>query len=244
MTSKALYALQFETKISQFETNLSKLVSLIQKCEDNSIILAPEVCISGFSYDDMQGASDFTLCAIETLSLLSQTKTIITTLINKKDDKYYNTLYVFHKNKIIHQQSKYKLFALGDETKYFEAGNEDDIKIIDLDGIKMAFLICFELRFIDLWSKIRGAEIICVPAMWGGGRSEHYSTLTKALAIANQCFVVASDSANDDMAKNSAVISPLGEVNLDNNQEIIFQNVNLSEIVKMRRYINVGINKE
>jgi predicted amidohydrolase len=240
MTSKKLYSLQFETNLSDFETNLDKLVSLIDNCEDGSIILAPEVCITGFCYSDMDSASNFADKVIQKLKELSTTKTITTTIIEKIDNKYYNTLYTFHKNSIIHKQSKNRLFALGDETKYFDAGDEESIKIVDVDGIKIANLICFELRFITLWEKLKGADIIQVPAMWGKPRAEHYETLTKALAIANQCFVIASDSANFDMGKNSGIISPFGNVTLDNDKEIIFSNVDLDEIKKMRRYLDIS----
>jgi predicted amidohydrolase len=83
---------------------------------------------------------------------------------------------------------------MNDERKYFKAGEIEDIKVIKLGELKIASLICFELRFTELWEKLKGADIIFVPAMWGTLRKEHYETLTKALAIANQCFVVASDS--------------------------------------------------
>jgi len=109
-------------------------------------------------------------------------------------------------NKIIHTQSKAELFVLNDERKYFLAGDEKDIKIIEIDGLKIASLICFELRFIRLWEKLKGADIIFIPAMWGILRKEHLETLSKALAIANQCFVIVSNSANDNMAKSSCKI--------------------------------------
>lgn len=241
MTSKKLYSLQFETVLGDFETNLKKLVSLIDECDDDSIILAPEVCVSGFCYDLIQEASKYSPKIIDTLKNISTNKTITTTIIEKIENKFYNTLYIFDKNQIVHKQSKNKLFALGRENDYFEAGNIEDIKIVDINGLKIANLICFELRFTTLWDKIKGADIIQVPAMWGKLRGEHYETLTKALAIANQCFVIASDSANFDMGKNSGIISPFGNVILDNSKEIIFSNVDLNEIKKMRRYLDTSI---
>ena len=36
--------------------------------------------------------------------------------------------------------------------------------------------------------------------------------LVKALALVNQSFVIASNSANDNMAKGSAIISPFGNI--------------------------------
>ena len=76
---------------------------------------------------------------------------------------FFNTLYIFDNQSIIHTQSKIQLFPLGNELEYFSAGNEDDIKIIEINGLKIATLICFELRFPKLWEKIKGADIILNP---------------------------------------------------------------------------------
>jgi predicted amidohydrolase len=241
MTSKNFYSLQFETILGEFETNLNKLTSLIESCEDDSIVLAPEVCLSGFCYDNMQEASEFAPKAIKKLKELSKNKTISTTIIEKSNNSYINTLYIIDKGNIVHKQSKYRLFELGNETKYFSAGSESDIKIVEIDNLKIASLICFELRFTNLWEKLKGADVILIPAMWGKPRANHYAMLTSALAVANQCFVIASDSANDDMAKNSAIITPFGEITIDNSKEIIKHLAKLDDIKKMRRYLNTGI---
>lgn len=73
-------------------------------------------------------------------------------------------------------------------------------------------------------------------------RKEHFETLTKALAIINQCYVIASDSANDDMAKGSGIITPFGEELRDDNSESITKKFDRTLITKMRRYLNIGIN--
>jgi predicted amidohydrolase len=77
--------------------------------------------------------------------------------------------------------------------------------------------------------------------MWGKNRKEHFETLTKALAITNQCYVIASDSANEDMAKGSGIITPFGEEFRDDKSELITQKFDKTLITKMRRYLNIGI---
>lgn len=237
-----LIALQVKTS-KDFQKNLEHLKSLIQKCEENSIILAPEIALSGFCYDRMQEASNFSIKAIEEIKELAFNKTIALTFITKKDDKYYNTLHVFHKQEILHTQSKVQLFPLGNELEHFEAGNKEDIKILDINGLKVATLICFELRFPQLWEKVKGADIILNPAMWGIKRKDHYETISKSLALVNQCFVIASNSADDNMAKGSAIISPFGNVVNDDDEEIIKVNADLNEIKKVRKYINIGLDE-
>lgn len=236
-----LVSLQTITE-DDFENNLSNLIKLINKIDDNSFIVAPELCLNGYAYDRLNDAVTISNKAIPILKELSINKTITLTLTQEKDNKHINTLFIFHKGKIIHTQSKVELFVLNDERKYFTAGDLDDIKIIEIDGLKIAFLICFELRFIDLWKRVQGADIVAIPAMWGKLRKENFETLTRGLAVMNQCFVIASDSANDDMAKSSGIISPFGDEYRDDSKTILQKNVDLFEIKKMRRYMKVGIN--
>ncbi len=235
-----LISLQLKTK-KNFKKNLKYLLNCIEKCDDNSIILAPELVLSGFCYDRMEKAAKFSEKAIKKIKKISQNKTFITTFIIKKGKEYFNTAYVFSNGKIIHTQSKVKLFPLGNEEKYFKNGKKEDIKIINVNGIKIAILICFEIRFPKLWQKVLGADIILNPSMWGQSRKEHYESITKALAIINQCYVIASNSANNDMAKSSAIIAPFGNVIQNDRKNIIKENFDKSEISKLREYINIGL---
>lgn len=236
-----LIALQIKTS-NDFQKNLEELKNLINSCEKNSIILAPELALSGFSYDRMDEASTFSIKAIEEIKELSTNKIIALTLIIKKDENFYNTLNIFHNQKIIHTQSKHKLFPLGDELEHFSSGNIEDIKIIEINGLKIATLICFELRFPELWEKIKGADIILNPAMWGIKRKDHYESISKALALVNQCFIIACNSADDNMAKGSAIISPFGNVIKDDSKNKIETTFDIEEIKKVRRYIDIGLN--
>ncbi|MGP1450839.1 MAG: nitrilase-related carbon-nitrogen hydrolase [Wolinella sp.] len=240
MISKRLYTLQFKTK-QNFSENLATLKNLISKCREDSIILAPEVCLTNFAYQRMDEAAEFAKEATEELLALSRERTIILTMIEKNRLDFFNNLKVFHKGEMVHTQAKTRLFPLGDEHIHFSAGKEEEILPFEIDGIKCGAINCFELRFTNLWNRVRGCELIFVPAQWGRERKEHFETLTRALAIANQAFVVASDSANDTMARGSAIISPFGIVQSDDNKEIIFLDADLTEIKKVRRYINVGL---
>ena len=237
-----LIALQIKTT-PNFQENLTHLKDLINSCEKDSLILAPELALSGFSYNRMDEAAQFSLKAIEEIQELSNDKTIALTFITKKENKFFNTLYIFHHQQIIHTQSKVKLFPLGNELEYFSAGNVEDIKIIEINGIRIATLICFELRFPQLWEKVKGADIILNPAMWGIKRKDHYESISKALALVSQCFVIACNSADENMAKGSAIINPFGIVKKDDKKEIIEDFFDLNEIKKVRTYINIGLNR-
>lgn len=234
-----------QTKITQdFGANLQKLELLILNCKPGSFILAPELAVTGYSYDNMDLAVEYSQKAIASFLKLSTDRTISLTLMTKEDNQYFNTLHIFHKGQIVHTQSKHKIFVMNDERKYFTPGLLEDIKIINIDGLKVAALICFELRFIELWQQLQGADLILVPAFWGAPRKNNYETLTHALAVANQCFVIASGCANDECAKSSAIISPFGNKYQDDIKELLTLDVDLSEIKNMREHLYVGINYE
>lgn len=235
-----LISLQLKTS-KNFEKNLSKLIKHIEKAPKGSFILAPELFLTGYAYDRLEKAAKLTEKAIKLLKFLSYEKTIALTMTTNHNNNFYNTLHIFHQGKIIHKQSKHKLFVLHDERKYFTSGNSNDIRIIEVDGIKIGTLICFELRFIVLWEKLKGCDIILVPAMWGKLRKQNFETLTRALAVANQCYVIASDSANDDMAKSSSIISPFGDVVKNDTKKVITATYDPKEIKKMRRYLSIGL---
>lgn len=236
-----LIALQIKTT-NNFSQNLQTLKISLDKCPTNSIILAPELYLCGFAYENMEEAARFSKMAIEELKEKSINKVIAITTIIKENNKFYNTLFLIYNKKIIHTQSKIKLFPLGEEDVYFTASSNENIEIIEINGIKIATLICFELRFPQLWEKIKGADVILNPAMWGIKRKDHYESITKALALVNQAFVIASNSANDNMAKGSAIISPFGNLVKDDEQSIIMAKFDKDEIIKVRRYIDIGLN--
>jgi len=221
-----------------FERNLNDFCHIVKNTQSD-IIVAPEVFLTDFAYDRFDESVDFSRYAIEQIVKISQKKTICFTANVKESNKFYNQGYIIANEKIIHTQRKYKLFTIGEETKYYEAGNEKDIKIIEHEGIKIAMLICFELRFKELWKRIEGADIVFIPAKWGKLRKSHLEILSQALAVMNQCFVIVADSSDADMAKSSAIITPFGERLLDDSLEVLNKTCDLNEIKKIRRYLKV-----
>jgi len=246
MTSKPSYTLcplLLETS-SSYEKNLNNLLFEIKKAPSFSVIVAPEVCLTGFDYDHFREASQFSQIALNKLLKISSDKIITLTLIEEIKGKFYNFAYVLYKQKVIHKQAKHHLFKFGGEGKYFSEGSEEAIKIFEIDGIKFALLICFELRFKKLWQKLEGADIILLPAQWGKLRSEHFKTLTNALAVMNECYVVASDANNSDTTALSGVIDPFGDEVRNNGLQAIYEPFKRDKIKKMRRYLDIGIKND
>ncbi|WP_141604444.1 nitrilase-related carbon-nitrogen hydrolase [Terrilactibacillus laevilacticus] len=112
----------------------------------------------------------------------------------EKEDKYYNTCFVFHPDGQIFSQSKvhpsYELVY-----NKFMTSPAKDIQVTHVNGTCIGVSICYDSSFPEV-SRIltdMGAEIILVPTCtlddWGSERNQLFS---KARASENQVFVLNS----------------------------------------------------
>ena len=240
MISKPLVSLCLSTE-TNFENNLTRLILLIVQSPDDAIIVAPEVSLTGFAYDRFEEAAAFTPYALDKLLGFVGNRLLIFTAITKLGEEFHNIAYALSDGKVLHAQSKAKLFTLGGEVQHFNAGEEEKILPFEFEGIKIGILICFELRFKTLWQQLEGCDIIAIPAQWGKIRAEHFITLTNALAVMNQCYVAASDANNDDTSGMSGIITPFGSELRNSGMESLSSTYEKRTVTAMRRYLDVGI---
>ena len=244
MTSKpqerTLCSLRFAS-VPDYEENLVTLIELIKATPENALVVAPEVCLSGFDYEHFGAAADFAPEALERLLEYSGSRIVVLTLIERRSDGIYNVAKVLHGGRVVHEQAKAKLFRFGGEHDYFAEGGDEEIVLFEVDGLKMGLIICFELRFKAFWQKLEGADVIAVPSRWGVLRSDNFVTLTQALAVMNQCYVVASDASNDEFTGQSGIIAPFGDAERNGNRLCLQLPYSEKEVRKMRRYMDVGI---
>lgn len=238
--SYTLSSLLFETT-SNYKTNLQTLLALVDKTPKKSLIVAPEVCLTGFDYDNYESALSIAPVATEALKKASKNRIIVATMLERSGGEIYNIAKIFHNGEVLYQRAKARLFRFGDEHKFMSEGSGEDVEIIEVDGIKIGVLICFEIRFKEFWQKLEGCDVIAIPSWWGVLRTEHFKVLTQALAIMNQCYVVTSDSQNEECTKMSGIITPHGDDKRNENRACLEIKYDEKEIIKMRRYMDVGI---
>ena len=107
-----------------------------------------------------------------------------------------------------------KNFLFPSERAAFPAG--DELTIVDIGAAKVCPLICYDLRFPELWrlASRAGAEVFTISSAWPSVRHEHWRALLVARAIENQAFVFAANRCGDDpslsYAGGSVAIDPLG----------------------------------
>ena len=226
---------------SSYKKNLEQLLDYIRENQNRDLIMAPEVYLTAYDYDNFEEAVAFYDTAIEAILPLVSMQILVFTIIRKESNRVVNQAVVIHNHKVVYKQNKYKLFRIGDEHRYFEAGEIEEIKHFEIGGVSFALIICFELRFKELWRRLEGVDIVLIPAMWGKPRKRHLEVLSQALAVMNQSFVVVCNSANDDMASSSAIISPWGDVVMDDDAKSISHTIDLKDIKRTRRLIPMQI---
>ena len=110
---------------------------------------------------------------------------------------------------------KVHLFKLMDEDQWLAPGQE--VVTAESPWGVLGLAICYDLRFPELFRRqaVSGARLILLPAEWPTRRIAHWSTLLRARAIENQCFVAACNcvggSEKDTFGGRSAVIDAWGE---------------------------------
>jgi predicted amidohydrolase len=232
-----LNSLNFAYSEHPWEANLATLLKELNKASQDSITLAPELCLTGYAYDSMLKAAKFSQKAIVKLLNATINKILGFTCIVQNGSGFVNRFYLLSGGEIIYTQDKAKLFPLGDEPSFFQAGDVQAIKPFTCKGLKIGVLVCFELRFPELWLHLRGCDLILVPSFWGKARKSHFETLCEALAIANQCYVLSSNSADSHMAAGGAIVDPFGVVIRDDEKKFFTCKADLGRIKTVRRYI-------
>lgn len=106
-------------------------------------------------------------------------------------------------------------FSLAGEHLHYEGGNE--LLVHDVEGTAVCPLICYDLRFPELFRAAAAAvDLFVVIANWPESRREPWRTLLRARAIENQAFVLGVNRVGEgqDLAYSgdSCLVDPAGEV--------------------------------
>ena len=129
-----------------------------------------------------------------------------------KDGKYFNRFYFVKPDGSVEHYDKKHLFTYGGEHKRFTAGERR--VVVEFRGVRFLMEVCYDLRF-PVWARNHGDyDAILYVASWPTSRVEAWSTLLRARAIENQCYVVGVNRVGDDPACNycggSAIIDAYG----------------------------------
>lgn len=157
------------------------------------------------------------------------------------DGKIYNRTYIFDRSgRIIVSYDKIHLFEITypngtqfKEADVLTAGN--DIKTFETDLGKFGIMICFDIRFPLLASKIANNNVkaIFVPAAFNSYTGPlHWQTTFRARAIDNQLFTIGVSPSSDSYGNyqpygHSIVCDPFGRVLLELGSQEEVSNIDL-----------------
>ena len=134
-------------------------------------------------------------------------------------------------------------FSYGKEALHYSGGRE--ALIASCEPALVAPLICYDLRFPELWrlaaTHAHAAEVFTIGASWPAARQHHWRALLIARAIENQAYVVAANRVGADphlkYRGGSMIVSPTGDVlaEADDQPRILQAELDLAQLRQWRR---------
>ena len=233
--------------------------------KDNvDFIILPEMFNCPYSNDKFIEYGEYestskTIKIISTLSNENNVYILAGSIPEKENDKLYNTSYLFDKTgSIIAKHRKMHLFDIDvkdkitfKESDVLTAGN--NFTTADTEFGKIGIGICYDVRFPEL-ARIMvedGALVLFYPGAFNMTTGPaHWELLFRSRALDNQVYCVGvAPALNNDASYHSyghsIVTNPWGEVLTQGgeNEQIIYCEIDLSEIKKIREELPLLKNK-
>ena len=229
----------WENKSANFK-NLSRLIFPLFNKTD--IVVLPEMFNTGFSMNPAhlyESTSGETYKWMKTIAEEGNFG-ICGSYIIKDDIHFFNRWVFVSPESAVHQYDKRHLFSMGGEDQLFSAGKSE--LTFEFRGIKISPYICYDLRF-PVWSRNRNQfDLMIYVANWPENRRNVWSTLLKARAIENQCFVAGSNRVGIDgegirYCGDSMIVDPRGEIitaTPSDNEYVVSAVLSLSDLSDFR----------
>ena len=235
---------QYSPEWENREANIAAIENLISDSDKNfDLLIFPEMTLTGFTMKSDIYAEELDGTGTKYFIDLAQRikKHLFTGIIEKDDNKVYNSLVHFDKNGLVTARyRKVHPFSFSNENKYFNAGKETVITNIDKKLIGLS--VCYDLRFPELYRYYgkKKADMMINIANWPVVRIEHWKALLRARAIENLCYMIGVNRTGTDPYNEyngrSVIYDPMGnEVILTNDEEKIFTaEINLDAVTETR----------
>jgi predicted amidohydrolase len=226
---------QLDIDHGDVEGNVERAVESITEAarRDADLLCLPEIFNVGyFAFDDYESAAEG--LSGSTLSRLSEAAvehginvlagTIVEDLAETTEvetpagEGLSNTAVLFDRageHRAVYR--KHHLFGYESaEADLLVPGEEPRSGICEVEGFTVGITTCYDLRFPELYRELveQGVNLLLVPSAWPYPRVEHWTTLSRARAIENQCYVATiNGSAEYEGVKllgRSTVFDPWG----------------------------------
>lgn len=243
-TKLSFHLIQLDTEWKNPSRNCEIAEVIISKQPEADIHILPETFNTGFAIDkslaeDMRGPTVHWM-----LQTAKKNQAVICgSLIIKEAGKTFNRFVWAQEDGLITYYDKRHLFSLAKEESQFDKGDKQ--VIIHYKGWNIRPLVCYDLRF-PVWSRNhQNTDVMLYVANWPKPRIYAWTTLLRARAIENQCFVVGvnrvgKDRSGMDYTGQSAAISAMGEeiTSMTEKEHSAIAEINYKDLERIREKIN------
>ncbi|HII15501.1 MAG TPA: carbon-nitrogen hydrolase family protein [Nanoarchaeota archaeon] len=202
---------------ASMKDNLGAVLKLVESNAGTDLIIFPECVLSTYEPQDKDYIKNIDFAqlsksheACREMAVLHKTSIIIGS-IDKVNEKYYNTAFIFHANGTIEKYHKANLAFL--DKSFFSAGGS--LPVFEIAGVKVGIQICREIMYPEQWRllAIKGAQLLvhitdCI-------EKDKYSLWKSYLvsrAAENQRYVFSVNNAHKTQGSPTIAIDPDGKI--------------------------------
>lgn len=201
MSTLRVAALQIDPTIGEVESNLDRIEAAAVRAHDAGAVLAvaPEAAVTGYAFDSRDEALAVArrgeLLASDRLAAVA-TRTgmaLICGTLEAVGEELFNTALILAPDGRRLVYRKLHLPYLGVDR--FVTPGPDAPTVVELVGIRVGVLICYDLRFPEAARvcALEGADLIALPTNWPVGVDFHPDLFAPARAAENHCYLLAAD---------------------------------------------------
>ncbi len=248
------HVIQLRTDLSEpISERIDRAAALVKAQSAAEFVMLPELWVQGgFAFptfpETAESIDGLAVSALQAAAKEAQVWLHGGSLVTRDDDgKLRNTAIVISPTgELVGKYAKRHLFGFtGGETTVLAAGN--DLVTVDLPWGRAGLSICYDVRFPEMYRALLdlGSKIFLIPSAWPERRIAHWSLLTRARAVENQCFVIACNGVGVQgdtvLGGRSVVVDPWGAVLAEggDDEEVLTCDLDIETIDKTREVFPV-----
>ena len=188
---------QFDTRSRAKDENLQTIEHLLCGVECDLVVL-PEMFATGYEVNSEEIAEPHGGPTLHWMQHLASSKgfAVAGTVATRERKEFFNRMYICLPDGSTFHYDKRHLFTFAGEQEHLVAGRERII--VEWCGVRIAPMICYDLRF-PAWSYLPGkADLLLYSASWAASRIGAWDTLLPARAVENQAWVVGVNRVGTD----------------------------------------------
>jgi len=213
-------AIQHDISWEQPEANFERLRPQIERAvgAGGRLVVLSEMFSTGFTMNSTEMAEELAgpSCTFLVEAATRHQIWICASVPTRWEDGVaYNTLVLAGPAGELHRYKKIHPFTYSTEPDNYGSGSE--FLTVNIDGVRVTFFVCYDLRFADeFWSTAADTDAYVVPANWPERRRVHWRALLHARAIENQAYIIGVNrvGTGDGLpySGDSMIVDPWGEI--------------------------------